>query len=266
MATPRALVLRTAGTNCDMETKHAFEVAGASVQLAHINWLSASESPFSNCQILALPGGFTYGDDIAAGKILAVELMHSMREHIQNFIHNGGLVIGICNGFQVLIKTGLLPDARFLSPADRSITLTHNDSGKFEARWVRLRAPHNSVCVFVEPDEEVEMPVAHGEGKLAARNAKVIRDLIENGQIAYRYASTRGERACYPEDPNGSVDNIAGICDKTGRVFGLMPHPERYVSFFQHPRWTRNDNPGSDNGEGEGLRIFRRAVNYFMKD
>ena len=259
MSTPRALVLRTAGTNCDMETKHAFELAGASVSLAHINWLSTSDAPFANCQILALPGGFTYGDDVAAGKVLAVELMHSMREHIQNFIIGGGLVIGICNGFQTLVKTGLLPDARFAPSAERRITLTHNESGKFEGRWVRLRAPHNTVCAFVAPDEELELPVAHGEGRLCARTASAIRDLTDNGQVAYRYASSRGDVPCYPEDPNGSADNIAGICDKTGRVFGLMPHPERYVSFLQHPRWTREGRTG----EGEGLRIFRRAVDYF---
>ncbi len=263
MAKPRALVLRTAGTNCDQETKYAFELAGAAAQLAHINWLSAADAPLANCQILALPGGFTYGDDVAAGKVLAVELMHSMREHLENFILGGGLVIGICNGFQVLIKTGLLPDARALSAAERNLTLTHNDSGKFEARWVRLRAPHHTNCVFVEPDEEIELPVAHGEGRLAARSAAAVRELIDDGLVAYRYAGQRGSAPVYPDDPNGSADNIAAICDKSGRVFGLMPHPERYVSFFQRPRWTRS--PVRE-GEGEGLRIFRRAVEYFQKD
>lgn len=262
MATPRAIVLRTAGTNCDMETKHAFELAGASVTLAHINWLSATEDPLADCQILALPGGFTYGDDVAAGKVLAVELMHSMRDHLQDFILKGGLVIGICNGFQVLVKTGLLPGARILPAAERHLTLAHNESGKFEARWVRLRAPHNTVCVFAAPGEELELPVAHGEGRLAARSSEVIRDLVDNGLVVYRYASTRGDVPSYPEDPNGSADNIAGICDKTGRVFGLMPHPERYVSFLQHPRWTRERR----SGEGEGLRMFRRAVDYLKKD
>lgn len=262
MATPRAIVLRTAGTNCDMETKHAFELAGAAARLAHINWLSASEAPLADCQILAIPGGFTYGDDVAAGKVLAVELMHSMREHLQNFILGGGLVIGICNGFQVLVKTGLLPDARFLSSAERDITLTHNESGKFEARWVKLRAPHNTVCAFAEPGEELELPVAHGEGRLAARSSAVIRRLIDAGQVVYRYAGSRGGLPCYPEDPNGSVDNIAGICDGSGRVFGLMPHPERFVVFHQHPRWTRDKR----SGEGDGLRLFRRAVGYFAKD
>ncbi len=263
MATPRALVLRTAGTNCDQETKHAFELAGAATELAHINWLSASDKPLENVQILALPGGFTYGDDIAAGKILAVELMNSMREHLRDFLFDGGVVIGICNGFQVLVKTGLLPDARILSAADRPLTLTHNDSGKFEARWVRLQTAHNTVSIFANPDEALEMPVAHGEGKLVARDAEVVKHLIDAGQVVYRYASAAGGVPVYPDDPNGSVDSIAGICDKTGRVLGLMPHPERYVAGYQHPRWTRENRA---NAEGDGLRVFRRAVEYFKKD
>ncbi|MDR0362576.1 MAG: phosphoribosylformylglycinamidine synthase I [Planctomycetota bacterium] len=264
MTKPRALVVRAAGTNCDQETKYAFELAGADTELAHVNWLATSSDPFANCQILALPGGFTYGDDVGAGKVLAVELAHSLGERLEQFIHGGGLVIGICNGFQTLVKTGLLPDAKMRGPAERMLTLAHNDSGKFEARWVRLRAPHNVKCVFAEPDEELELPVANGEGKLVARNPEALRRLVENGQVAYRYASPRGDVPVYPEDPNGSLDNIAGISDRSGRVFGLMPHPERYVSFFQHPRWTRNKRV--DRREGLGLRIFRRAVRYFAND
>ena len=255
-------MLRTAGTNCDRETQHAFELAGAETELAHVNWLSSSAAPFANRQILALPGGFTYGDDIAAGKVLAVELMHTLREHIQNFIHAGGLVMGICNGFQVLVKTGLLPEARALEPAERNLTLAYNASGKFEARWVRLKAPPDTICVFARPDEELEMPVAHGEGRLVVRGPETLRELAANGQIAYRYASARGDAPVYPENPNGSADNIAAISDRSGRVLGIMPHPERHVSFFQHPRWTR----GRRREEGDGLRLFRRAVEHFAKD
>lgn len=262
MATPRALVLRTAGTNCDMETKYAFELAGASVELAHVNRVVASDEVLANAQILALPGGFTYGDDIAAGKVLAVELMHSLRSRLLDFIHGGGLIIGICNGFQTLVKTGLLPDARMETAAERGLTLTHNDSGKFEGRWVRLRSPHNTVCVFAASAEEMELPVAHGEGKLVARDPQAIKDLIANGQVVYRYAKNGGGIPAYPEDPNGSVDNIAGICDRSGRIFGLMPHPERYVAGYQHPRWTRENRADR---EGDGLRIFRRAVEHFQK-
>ncbi|MCC8190567.1 MAG: phosphoribosylformylglycinamidine synthase I [Planctomycetes bacterium] len=263
MATPRALVLRTAGTNCDQETRHAFELAGAATELAHINWLTASDTPLANVQIMALPGGFTYGDDIAAGMLLAVELMSLMQRHLQEFIYNGGVIIGICNGFQTLVKTGLLPDARVNPAADRSLTLTHNDSGKFEDRWVRLQTPHNTVSIFAQPDESLELPVAHGEGKLVARDPQVVKRLMDDGQVVYRYVSSTGGMPVYPEDPNGSVDGIAGICDRSGRVLGLMPHPERYVAGYQHPRWTRE---GRQYAEGDGLRLFRRAVDFFKKD
>ncbi|MCD7895643.1 MAG: phosphoribosylformylglycinamidine synthase subunit PurQ, partial [Planctomycetaceae bacterium] len=189
-------------------------------------------------------------------------LMHSMRRHLQDFIFGGGVIIGICNGFQVLVKTGLLPDARIQPAADRSLTLTHNDSGKFEARWVRLRTPHQVTSIFAEPDEALELPVAHGEGKLVPRDPQVIKDLVENGQVVFRYASPSGGVPVYPDDPNGSVDNIAGISDRSGRVLGLMPHPERYVVGYQHPRWTRENRADQ---EGDGLRLFRRAVDYFKK-
>ncbi|MDR3078280.1 MAG: phosphoribosylformylglycinamidine synthase I, partial [Planctomycetota bacterium] len=229
MAIPRALVLRTAGTNCDQETGHALEIAGAAVDIVHVNRLTASEAGLAGYQILVLPGGFTYGDDVAAGKILAVELMNSLRDRLEDFILGEGLILGICNGFQVLVKTGLLPGASMSLAAGRMLTLTHNVSGRFEARWVRLRAPYNTNCVFTEPDEELELPVAHGEGRLVIRDAKMVKQLSDNGQVTYRYTGKNGGVPSYPEDPNGSADNIAGICDKSGRVFGLMPHPERHV-------------------------------------
>jgi phosphoribosylformylglycinamidine synthase len=263
MATPRATVLRTAGTNCDQETVHAFQLAGADTRLVHLNDLIGSSDPFAGSQILALPGGFTYGDDIAAGKLLAVELMHSLRDQLLTFIMRGGLIIGICNGFQVLVKTGLLPDARFLDATSRRLTLTHNSSGKFEARWVRLKAPYHTVCVFATPGEDLELPVAHGEGRLSVRSASVARELVDNGQVVYRYASQRGDVPNYPEDPNGSVDNIAAVCDRSGKIFGLMPHPERHLYYYQHPRWTREAVPADS--EGAGLKLFRRAVDYLRQ-
>ena len=263
MATPRALVLRTAGTNCDQETVHALELAGAAVDMLHVNHMRTLEDGLAGRQMLVLPGGFTYGDDVAAGKILAVELMHSLRERLEDFILAGGSILGICNGFQALVKSGLLPGAGVTPAAERSLTLTHNVSGRFEARWVRLRAPHNANCVFTEPEEELELPVAHGEGRLAVRDSKAIKQLSDNGQVAYRYVGKDGGVPSYPEDPNGSADNIAGICDKSGRIFGLMPHPERHVYGHQHPRWTREGRGG---GEGDGLRLFRRAVDYFRKN
>lgn len=258
MATPRAMVIRTAGTNCDLETVHAFELAGAGTELAHVNRLAGESDPLGEYQILAIPGGFTYGDDVAAGKVLAVELVHVLGDKLQAFVDRGGLVIGICNGFQVLVKTGLLPGAKLSGSDERQVTLTNNDSHKFEARWVTLEAAENTVCVWAEPGEKLELPVAHGEGKFVLRAPEVLETLRAGGQIVYRYIARDGGAPVYPEDPNGSVDHIAGICDPSGRVFGLMPHPERHVQFHQHPRWTRENRTG----EGEGLALFRRAVEH----
>jgi phosphoribosylformylglycinamidine synthase len=252
------MILRTAGTNCDVETKFAFELAGGAAELVHINHLVADRDPFAEYQILALPGGFTYGDDVAAGKVMAVELTHVLGEKLTAFVERGGLIIGICNGFQTLIKTGLLPEAKFARPGTRQATLVHNDSHKFEARWVKMKAAENTVCVFVEPGSEIEMPAAHGEGKLICRSEEVLQNLIARGQVVYRYVSRGGGEPSYPEDPNGSIDHVAGICDESGRIFGLMPHPERHLFAYHHPRWTREKRTG----EGEGLRIFRKAVEY----
>lgn len=262
MAKPKALVIRTAGTNCDQETSFALEYAGATTQLSHINHLAKEEDPFAGIDILAIPGGFTYGDDVASGKVLAVEMTHVIGEKIKAFVDKGGLVIGICNGFQVLVKTGLLPDALFSSAEERKATLTFNDSHKFECRWSRLKAAENTVCVFAEQGEEMDIPVAHGEGKFVCRSPEVLKELQDNGQIVYRYISRDGGVPEYPEDPNGSDDHIAGICDKTGRVFGLMPHPERHIFAYQHPRATREEREG----DGEGIKMFKRAVRYCLEN
>jgi phosphoribosylformylglycinamidine synthase subunit PurQ / glutaminase len=256
MATVKTIVLRTAGTNCDEETRFAFEHCGAAAELVHVNNLLVGEHDLADYQILALPGGFTYGDDVASGKVFAVELMNALGDALQAFVDRGGLVIGICNGFQVLVKTGLLPDARLTGAAGRTLTLTHNDSHRFEDRWVHLEADPRSVCVYAEPGERIYLPVAHGEGKLVCRDASVLEALKANGQVVYRYAAADGGEPRYPEDPNGSVEHIAGICDPSGRVFGLMPHPERHLLPTQHPRWTRLGLAD----EGDGVRIFRRAV------
>lgn len=258
MANPKALVLRTAGTNCDVETKYALDLAGADARMVHVNRLAQTADPFADVRIVAIPGGFTYGDDVASGKVLAVELLHVLGDALQAYVDRGGLVIGICNGFQVLVKTGLLPGARLVSAEERVATLTFNDSHKFESRWVRLRAETNTVCVFAEPGEEIEMPVAHGEGKFVLRHPDMLQTLADAGQIVYRYATADGSDPVYPADPNGSMGHVAGICDPSGRVFGLMPHPERNLFGYHHPRWTRETRPE----EGEGARLFRRAVAY----
>jgi len=256
----RVLVLRTAGTNCDKETAFAFEEAGATAELAHINRLSSGELELSDYQILAIPGGFSYGDDIASGKILANELKYGIEEDIQKFVRGGKLIIGICNGFQILVKSGLLPN---LSGDFKTIetTLTLNDSAKFEDRWVYLKKA-NSKCVWTESIKgTIYLPVAHGEGKFIPKDKKILAELKKNCLVVFEYADKNGRGKGFPYNPNGSVENIAGICDKTGRIFGLMPHPERHISFLQHPRWTRQ----TKREKGDGFAIFKSGVDFARK-
>jgi len=256
---PRVVVVRTAGTNCDQETKHAFELVGAAVDLVHINEIIASKHCLASYHILALPGGFSYGDDLGAGRIFANELRCALSHELKEFLKKGKLVIGICNGFQILVKSGLLPGfAQFSQEA----TLTLNDSAKFEDRWVYLKTAE-SVCVWSAglPDK-IYLPVAHAEGKFLAEGQAVIDKLRQGRQIVFRYCNSCGQPDGYPHNPNGSTDDIAGICDPTGRILGLMPHPERHMSFFQHPHWTRLRKQC----EGDGLQIFRNGVLYVQKN
>ena len=256
---PRTLVLRAAGSNCDGETAFAFEQAGATSELVHINRLLAEPNLLDGYQILAIPGGFSYGDDISAGRILANQIVHHLGDVVRGFIESGRPVIGVCNGFQVLVKTDLLPGS-VTGRAGQTATLTNNDCGRFIDRWVRL-TPRPSTCIWTAGMEGlIELPIAHGEGKFVPANDAVRRALHENGQIALTYAKADGSPAggTSPDNPNGSVDDIAGVCDVTGLIFGLMPHPERFVRGFQHPSWTRDRQAA----EGVGLRVFRNAVQH----
>ncbi len=261
------IVLRTAGTNCDGETAFAFERCGARVRLAHIHQLFLGKVCLDDFHILVIPGGFTYGDDIASGKILANELRLRLGSDLRQFLGGGKLMIGICNGFQVFVKAGILP-----GPLDegeqkkrttgQQATLTNNDSGKFEDRWCYLKSEGNSIWTQgLEPI--VYLPVAHGEGKFVPRDDHVLNQLRRNGQIALRYCTKEGGKPAYPQNPNGSVDDIAGITDQTGRIFGLMPHPERHFLFIQHPFWTRLKAKGH---YGQGARIFQNGVDYVRKN
>lgn len=252
MAKVKTLVLRAPGTNCDGETVFAFQQAGSEVSLVHVNRLIRHEEKLADYQIIAIPGGFTYGDDIAAGKVLANELKVKLGEEISRFIARGGLIIGICNGFQIMVKAGLLPEP--VGEDASSITLTNNDSGKFECRWTYVKANPASPCVFTKGIEIMQLPVAHGEGKLVARPG-----ILANANIALQYSDeTRNIQAGYPWNPAGSMDSIAGICDKTGRIFGLMPHPERHLRGTQHPQWTRL----GARKYGDGFPVFRNAVKW----
>lgn len=266
MARPNVLVLRTAGTNCDKETAFAFTCAGASAELAHINQLKLRKGrgrSLQDYQILALPGGFSYGDDIGAGKILANELKHKLSDELKEFIREGKLIIGICNGFQVLVKAGLLPGN---GDWEQESTLTINDSGKFEDRWTYLRTTEDgrrkTNCIWTSNlSHVIYLPVAHGEGKFIAKDNAVLERMEKNGQIVLQYCNESGERAGYPYNPNGSQDDIAGLCDETGRILGLMPHPERHSFGWQNPRWTRQGLKK----EGDGLQIFKNGVEYAKK-
>ncbi|WP_066638898.1 phosphoribosylformylglycinamidine synthase I [Desulfolucanica intricata] len=253
---PQVCILRTDGTNCDQETLYAFEIAGAECELVHVNQLRKKEKKLSDYQILVLPGGFSYGDDIHSGKVLAVELTSFLKEQMQRFIADDKLILGICNGFQVLVRTGLLP---FKKPGNIEATLMKNDSGRFECRWVNLRV-ERTPCVFTRNMEGsvINLQAAHGEGKFYT-NEQALKKIEMNNQVVFRYAQETGlVTREYPANPNGSLNSIAGICDDSGRILGLMPHPERFVKLTQHPNWRRLVST-----EPDGLGIFRNAVQYY---
>jgi phosphoribosylformylglycinamidine synthase I len=248
----KVLLIRAPGTNCDMETEFAFQQAGAETRLVHINRLIRREESIAAYRILVVPGGFSYGDDVSAGKILANELKLKLGEEIARFVAGGGLILGICNGFQALVKAGILPG--FTLDNGTPVTLANNDSGKFECRWVHLVVNGDSPCVFTRGMERIYLPVNHGEGKFIADPA-----VMPRLNIVLRYTDENGDTAAgYPHNPNGSMNNIAGICDATGRIFALMPHPERHIRGTQHPRWTRR----GAKQYGDGYRIFLNAVKW----
>lgn len=252
MAKTKTLILRAPGTNCDGETAFAFEQAGAQVSSIHVNRLMRREERLADYQIFVIPGGFSYGDDIAAGKVLANELNLKLEQELPGFIKAGGLILGICNGFQVMVKAGLLPKPS--AGGEQSVTLTNNDSGKFECRWVYLAVNAKSPCIFTRGIDRMYLPVAHGEGKFTADAGA-----LSGSNIVLTYSDAEGNASVkYPDNPNGSENNIAGICDRSGRVFALMPHPERYIRGTQHPRWTRL----VPRKYGDGFQIFRNAVKW----
>jgi phosphoribosylformylglycinamidine synthase subunit PurQ / glutaminase len=248
MSTPNVLVLRAPGTNCDAETGFAFEQAGAKAETLHINRLLEKPSLCRQFQILCIPGGFSYGDDLGSGRILGNQMLHHLVEEMLRFKADGKLILGICNGFQVLMKSPVLLDND--PEQGPAATLTLNDCGRYQDRWVRLET-RGSKCVFLQGIERMYLPIAHAEGKFIARDDAALNQLDAAGQLALRYTSG--------DNPNGSMADVAGVCDATGRVFGLMPHPERHIDPTQHPRWTR----GEAGTVGDGLKLFQNAVAYF---
>ena len=297
---PKTLILRTAGTNCDVETAYAFELAGARAERVHINEVLSRPARLGEYQMLAIPGGFSYGDDIAAGRIFANQIVHHLHDAIRAFIDAGKPVIGVCNGFQVLVKTDLLP-GNLAGRAGQTCTLAHNECGRFIDRWISLKSASKR-CIWTQglgADDEtdtssddanahgeslpaaggspglsrasgiLELPIAHGEGKFVPADDAVRKALWANDQVALVYTKPDGSPAKgeFPHNPNGSVDDIAGVCDASGLVLGLMPHPERFVTPIQHPAWTRRASENGDarvdgQADGAGINLFRNAVRH----
>lgn len=267
---PTALVVRTAGTNCDAELCRAFELAGARPLLVHVDRLVEDPSRIDDADLIGFPGGFSHGDDVASGRILAVKLRERLYPALRDAARRGVPMIGVCNGFQALVQVGLLPGPAAGAnwpddaPPPQTVALAHNAQARFVDRWVRVRPEFDSPCVWTRSiselwregerdcalrDDALVLPVAHGEGRFVAASDSVLAALRAGNQIALRYA----------DNPNGSTDDIAGICDPTGRIFGLMPHPERYLDWTLHPWWTRL--PESMRMRATpGLLFFRDAV------
>ncbi len=262
------LVLTGFGLNCDHETAHAFELVGAVARRVHINSLIDGSVKLDGFHILVFGGGFSWGDDHGAGVVQAVRMKTRLGDDLLRFVAAGHLVIGICNGFQTLVNLGLLPgiDGDYRT---RSVALTHNDSGNFRDQWVHLRVNTASPCVFTKGLTAMELPVRHGEGKFYTTDA-VLDRLMENQQVVLQYADAQGRPAHlrFPDNPNGSLQDVAGICDSTGRIFGLMPHPEAFHHPTHHPHWTRRKESAARRGAtwesdlATGLPIFQNAVRY----
>lgn len=266
MIKPKICILRTDGTNCDEELFYAFDKFGGVPEYVHVNELRAKSKKLKAFQILALPGGFAYGDDVASGKILAVELVSFLKDQLQAYINKEGLIIGICNGFQVLVRTGLLP---FGHLGKMDATLAQNESGHFECRWINLKI-EKSKCVFLNKyDGQIgQYAVNHGEGKFFADN-RTIEKIENQNLVVFRYVDEKGRRTQnYPQNPNGSLNAIAGICDPTGRILGLMPHPEKFVDYTQHPNWRRvkysKGTPALQNFSNGGF-IFKSIIKFVKK-
>ena len=257
----KALVLRAAGINCDLETVNALELAGASAQRVHINRIIENPEILDSCHILVFPGGFSYGDDVAAGKILANQVVHHLGDVVRKFIDAGKLVLGICNGFQVLVKAGILPALDGGNASVQQVSITNNDSAKFDVRWVHMQ-PGTDRCVFINPGQRIYLPMAHGEGKVVTTTPEILEKIKVGGYVAFRYVDENGNTGPFPTNPNGSMDSIAGLTDSTGRVLGLMPHPERFVRRTQHPQWTRLP----EGLEADGMTIFNNAVRYVREN
>ena len=265
MAQIKSLVITGFGTNCEMEMAHACRRAGAISDIAHISEVLGGTYAINDYHFLNLPGGFLDGDDLGSAQVESVRLKHArvrstgrtLFEEIASFIQRGMLILGVCNGFQALVKSGILPGNPL---GKRRVSLTFNDSAKFEDRWVRLVVNPESPCVFTRGMESFMVPVRHGEGKFVTDSSDTLSEITRENLIAVQYAAPDMNPTMeYPANPNGSVSAVAGICDRSGRIFGLMPHPEAYIHPTNNPSWTRSRNLSE---QGEGLAIFENAVTF----
>lgn len=268
-STVKAIVISGYGTNCENEVAYACRTAGAQTDIIHISALLNGRVNLADYHFLNLAGGFLDGDDLGSAKAGANRLLHakiagghrSLFDDIRDFIAAGKLVMGVCNGFQLLVKMGLLPPLD--DDARQSCTLTFNDSDRFEDRWCRLKVNPASPCVYTRGLTEMYLPVRHGEGKFVTNSPETLKSLQQQQLDVLHYADEQGRPTMnYPDNPNGSVAAIAAICDASGRIFGLMPHPEAYLHRTHHPRWTREDLPE----EGQGLQLYRNAVDFIATE
>lgn len=262
MTPPRIAILTGYGINSDAELAHGFNLAGGRAERVHLHDAIDGRVRLEDFQILAVPGGFSFGDHIASGRVFANRLRHKLGDTLLRLREQKVPMIGICNGFQVLVKLGLLPGTE---PASftQTCTLTYNDSGRFENRWCHLKADANVSSLWLTGVTRLYLPVRHGEGKFIPGSEVLMKELEANGQTCLRYCNADGSPpptggAGFPANPNGSTGHVAGLCSRDGLVFGLMPHPEAHIVPTQHPQWQREGL----RAEGEGLRIFRNAVEY----
>jgi len=262
--TVRVLIPTGFGLNCEQETAHACRLAGLSPELVHINDLAAGAVELSDYGMVILIGGFSFGDHLGAGKVLSIRFMNRLPVSLTEFVDGGGLLLGICNGFQTLSKMKLLP--RLGTETKQTVTVTSNDRGRFHDGWVRLAADPDSPCVFTRGIDNLELPVRHGEGKVVISTPELTRRLEEKNLVALRYVDPEGRPTEeFPHNPNGSPGGMAGLCDPTGRIFGMMPHPEAYHSPYLHPLWPQQLRRGSLPEEGPGLQIFKNAAAYLRE-
>jgi len=262
----KTLVITGFGLNCEAETKAVFDHCGSETDLVHLNNLLNGTISIHNYHILVFIGGFSFGDHLGAGTVFANKLKFGLKDDIIKFISDEKLIIGICNGFQTMTRLGLLPgiDNNYLS--EQSVALNWNDSGVFRNDWVTLKVEQNSPCIFTKQIDKLEVPIRHGEGKFIA-NSDILAMIEKNNLVVLRYTDANDNPTQkFPFNPNGSLNAIAGICDPTGRIFGLMPHPEAYLSPYNHPNWIKQKHLGNLPKEGHGMKIFRNAVQHIRNN